>query len=112
MCSVHKVVSLLWRWAPPTQPPTAYKMGDIVGPVIFQLEPWGSSNRGGMELGGPRENLSPIVVPGSLHRTALPPSTILMPCPGHRREDGQRQHAFNLLATLRSMGERLKLLTG
>ncbi|XP_051045094.1 gasdermin-D isoform X2 [Phodopus roborovskii] len=37
--------------------------------------------------------------------------TFELPLSGHRREDGQKQHAFSLLATLRSAGERLKLLT-
>ncbi|XP_021078648.1 gasdermin-D isoform X2 [Mesocricetus auratus] len=37
--------------------------------------------------------------------------TFQQPPSSHRRQDGQRQHTFNLLSTLWSMGERLKLLT-
>ncbi|MEJ1271623.1 gasdermin D [Cricetulus griseus] len=55
-----------------------------------------------------------LLIPNEKKRTfELPPSSEAPDplVPRHRREDGQRQHAFNLLATLRSMGERLKLLT-
>ncbi|KAL6081316.1 hypothetical protein STEG23_037597 [Scotinomys teguina] len=36
--------------------------------------------------------------------------TFELPSSSHRKEDGQKQRAFSLLAALRSMGEKLKLL--